>query len=140
MYAKEQNFDWRKNYYEILEIDKKFLKESNLNISDEDFEKVIDIFEMLAVSGRDQSMKTLTEKFYGKVNNKVGERIDKQILERIWQYWKPEKEKRKYKSFLRMFWENPDYYESDNFCAFRKPMKDDKIKTRFNPRRAEDKL
>jgi len=55
------------------------------------------------------------------------------------QYWKPERENRKVKSFLRCFWENPEYNDQDPFSAFRNLKKEEKIKTRFNLKKAEDR-
>lgn len=49
--------------------------------------------------------------------------MNKAALSYIYQkYWKDEREKRK-RSFMRIFWEKPDFDDSDPFSAFRKRQK-----------------
>src|SRR5580704_9642604 len=72
----------------------------------------------------------LVAKFYERVSIEYSQKISKSILETIYsKYWKNEREKRKNRSFLRIFWEKADFDDSDPISAFRKRHKD-KMKLR----------
>jgi len=91
-----------------------------LNISQNDFERVIDIFEKIVFVDQKQSRDHLVNRFQDVAPRDLCERVPKSALEFIYQkYWKDEREKRK-KSFLRMFWEKADFDDNDPFSAFRK--------------------
>lgn len=64
VYEGYENFSFVVVNYEITEKDLKFCHSSKLEISEKDFEKVIDVFEKLAILDNDQSMAHLTSRFY----------------------------------------------------------------------------
>lgn len=95
-----------------------------MNLTPQDFEKVVDVFEKFVFLGESQSRENLVSKFLEKVPKDVATRIPRETLEYIYQrYWKDEREKRK-RSFLRKFWEKADFDDNDPFSAFRKRQKE----------------
>lgn len=117
-----------------------------MNITEEDFEKVIDVFEKIVFLGESQSKENLVNRFAEVAPPEYAQKIPKNVLETIYQkvssftlffsnksslilqYWKDEREQRR-RSFVRMFWEKADFDDNDTFAAFRKRQKE-KMKLR----------
>ena len=105
-------------------------KHNMLGISEQEFERVIDIFEKIVFIDQKQSREYLVTRFYEVAPKDLQERVPKASLELIYnKYWKDDREKRK-RSFLRIFWEKADFDDQDPFSAFRKRVKD-KMKLRY---------
>lgn len=123
VYEGYENFSFNEVNYEITEKDIRFIESLQLDISVQDLEKVIDVFEKIVEADKQQSLFYLQQMFYEKAGKEYEKKIPKQMLEIIYQkYWKNERENRK-RSFLRSFWEKADFDDTDQYSAFRKRQK-----------------
>ena len=133
VYEGYENFSFKENNYEVMQKDIKFLQiaaqHNMLNLTEQEFERVIDIFEKIVFIDQKQSRDHLVTRFFEMAPKDLQDKVSKASLELIYnKYWKDEREKRK-RSFLRMFWEKADFDDQDPFSAFRKRVKD-KMKLR----------
>ena len=71
--------------YNLTIKDQRFLEGSKLEITREDLEKIIDVFEKLAVAYKDQSKNFLSNKFYDVVDKDLATKIQKSTLEAIYE-------------------------------------------------------
>jgi len=105
VYEGYENFSFNEVNYEIQEKDLKFLENSGLDISEQDFEKVIDVFEKIVVADQNQSLQHLQNRFYEKVPKDYAQRVPVSTLEAIYQkvrfssFW-CSYESRRYQIFL----------------------------------------
>jgi hypothetical protein len=84
VYEGFDNFSFTEDNYEISEKDLRFLENSGLEITKQDFEKVIDVFEKIVVLDSNQSMIHLVNRFYEKAPKEYSSRIQKPTLEAIY--------------------------------------------------------
>jgi hypothetical protein len=84
VYEGFDNFSFTEDNYEISEKDLRFLENSGLEITKQDFEKVIDVFEKIVVLDSNQSMIHLVNRFYEKAPKEYASRIQKPTLEAIY--------------------------------------------------------
>jgi hypothetical protein len=75
VYEGYENFTFNELNYEISEKDLKFLANSGLEISKEDFERVIDVFEKIVVLDTNQSLVHLLMRFPEKAPKDLVQRI-----------------------------------------------------------------
>lgn len=69
-------FSFEETNYEISDKDIQFLRSNpDLVITQHVFERVIDLFEKVAVADHDQSMATLTRRFYDKVQPEIAKQV-----------------------------------------------------------------
>jgi hypothetical protein len=113
VYEGYENFSFKENNYEVMQKDIKFVQiaasHNLLNITEQEFERVIDIFEKIVYIDQKQSRDHLVTRFFDMAPRDLQDRVPKASLELIYnKYWKDEREKRK-RSFLRMFWEKADF-------------------------------
>ena len=68
MYEGYENFSFQENNYEVMQKDIKFLKigetHNLLKLSQEDFERVIDVFEKIVLVDQKQSRDHLVTRFF----------------------------------------------------------------------------
>lgn len=72
----------------------------------------------------------ISSKFYEHADENLHTIKKSLIYHIIDQYWKNRRIESKYYCFNRKFWENPDYNDTDLYCAFRRKSEKEKIKTR----------
>lgn len=80
-----ENFSFLQINYEITDRDLQWLEQSGLQISADDFERVVDVFEKITVVDNNQSLNHLQTKFSTKVPQEITLRITPQVLENIYQ-------------------------------------------------------
>ena len=91
--------------------------------------------------GKDQSLLFLSTQFYNYADQPLREKVNKPVLEHIiTHYWRKRKSEKKWHTFMRTFWENPDFNEPDLTAAFRKRSEKEKIKTRPKVKIHQEKL
>jgi hypothetical protein len=151
-------FDWSDRDYEFSNKDTHFLRALNTTISAGtlivigtplghpklrpiDFERVIDVLEKVFFIFKDYKASVLIDKFYEFASPEIRDRIGRPVLELIIsKYWRPEKTEKKWHTFLRKFWENPDSNDPDITAPFRKRTEQGKMKTRPKMKVHQDRL
>ena len=89
VYEGFENFSFKQNNYEIMQKDIRFLENSKqsgqLNLTQQDFEKVIDVFEKMVFMGEQQSRDNLVARFKEYCPEEFASKITKENLEFIYQ-------------------------------------------------------
>ena len=80
-------------------------KKQTINITPADCEWVIDIFEKTFINDTNKDVNSMIVSFRDRAPLDVQQRVDDYAIREIFMnFWKPQLEKRKNKSFIREFW------------------------------------
>lgn len=90
MYEGFENFSFNEVNYEIMQKDIRFLENSRANtplqsLTNQDFEKVVDVFEKFVFLGESPSRDNLVIRFIERMPKEISVRIPKEALEYIYQ-------------------------------------------------------
>ena len=136
VFSDSLNFDFADRDYELVERDRKFLRDLNEKLargggtipsnvagqtikqealSEADFERFIDCIEKSFQNAKSKQDQVLLKHFYAEADEDLTAKINQQFfLVHLVPYWK------RNKRFTRKFWENPDSNDPDASAAFRK--------------------
>jgi len=125
-------FDFAAEDYEITQRDREFLKANpGVGLSEKELERVIDSLEKCAFVYKTKQPLQMVQLLQQHCDAKVYEKLTKAGSEKqVIEYWKERRTEQNWHTFMRMFWETPDYNEPDISAAFRKKQEQQKVKTR----------
>lgn len=104
-------------------------------------ERTLDCLEKVFFLFKDYKPTVLSEHFYEFASEETKQRVSPAVLELVInKYWRPMRSEKKWHTFMRKFWENPDYNDPDITVAFRKRSEKEKIKTRPKLKIHQDRL
>jgi hypothetical protein len=84
VYEGFENFSFNELNYEVSEKDLQFINSGKIDITAQDFERVIDVFEKIVVLDSNQSLMHLQKRFYEKAPVEYRARITSAHLETIY--------------------------------------------------------
>lgn len=114
-----ENFSTKKVDYEIKDIDIEYIKDAKLDISHADFEKCIDAFEKIQKLKKSPALQVIQQNWDSMANAKNHPKLTSEVRARIFnEFWKPLREERRNRSFLRMFWEKAEHDDKNPNAAF----------------------
>jgi len=127
-------FDWRETLYELNSNDRRFLASLNglieqgqlqgVQLEEKDLERVLDILEKIYYIKKELTDVVLLANFEQRAEGALQKKVSEQMLKQtIIPYWKSCRNNKKRKSFIRKFWENPDWEDKDPNAAFRQKAK-----------------
>jgi hypothetical protein len=138
-------FDWQETLYELSNSDRRFLVQLNQQIEqgtvgigqqpldERDLERVLDILEKTYYVKKELTDIVLLSSFEQKAEAQLQKKVGEPVLRKIIPYWKTGRNQKKRKSFIRKFWENPDWEDKDPNAAFRQKAKQKGMITRPKP-------
>jgi hypothetical protein len=89
-------------------------------LSETDLERVLDILEKTFYFKKELTDVVLLGQFSERAEPALSKKVGEQVLKsKIIPYWKSGRNQKKRKSFIRKFWENPDWEDKDANAAFR---------------------
>lgn len=134
-------FDWHETLYELNNNDRRFLTSLNglieqgavqgVQLEERDLERVLDILEKVYYIKKELTDVVLLANFEQRAEAALQKKVSEQVLkQKIIPYWKSGRNQKKRKSFIRKFWENPDWEDKDPNAAFRQKAKQKGMITR----------
>lgn len=148
-------FDWHETLYEINNNDRRFLAQLNTMIEqgtiggasgqqpldEHDLERVFDILEKIFFVKKELTDVVLLSNFRICAEHALQTKVSEQVMkQKIIPYWKAGRNQKKRKSFIRKFWENPDWEDKDPNAAFRQKAKQKGMITRPKHNQLQQKL
>ena len=91
------------------------------SLSEKNFERIIDCLEKIAFQYKDTQAEKVESWFFQHAEETLKKAVKLNQLQHIInKYWKKTRNEHKWQVFIRKFWENPDYNETDISLAYRK--------------------
>ncbi|MEC8428564.1 MAG: hypothetical protein VXZ35_09065 [Pseudomonadota bacterium] len=137
----EKGWSFKEKMYECTQKKIQELRDANIKITPNDFEWVIDFYEKCAVNKEKSLTPTyLINLFKEKCpDEQVKQRVSDDVMKKVYDIWKTQREKRSNRSFIRFFWHYQDNVNlDDNYATFQTTLANKKqnlrcnIKTRMN--------